>query len=149
MKITQKQADDMLTKDLVRYENIVNDNVHVPLTQNQFDALVSLCYNVEAALSPTSSVVRNLNEKNYKGAAAAILLYNKPSEIIGRRRQEYQQFLTPYPIENIPAHASSATIAVAGTAVAASYPHLAYYILGGTVLTAAVTWFLVKYFNKG
>lgn len=49
MIITQAQADAMLVKDLAKYEAYVNDRAYVPVTeklnQNQFDALVSFCYN--------------------------------------------------------------------------------------------------------
>lgn len=49
MTITQAQADAMLVKDLAKYEAYVNDRAYVPIThklnQNQFDALVSFCYN--------------------------------------------------------------------------------------------------------
>ncbi|MGG4344907.1 glycoside hydrolase family protein [Paenibacillus lautus] len=49
MIITQAQADAMLVKDLAKYEAYVNDRAYVPITdklnQNQFDALVSFCYN--------------------------------------------------------------------------------------------------------
>lgn len=48
-KITQEQADAMLAEDLKRYVAYVNNNNFVTiidkLTQNQFDALVSFCYN--------------------------------------------------------------------------------------------------------
>lgn len=47
--ITQDQADKMLINDMGRYESFVNNPAYVPLTaqlnQNQFDALVSFCYN--------------------------------------------------------------------------------------------------------
>ncbi|MGW8823371.1 lysozyme [Paenibacillus lautus] len=49
MTITQAQADDMLVRDLAKFEAYVNDHAYVPVTdklnQNQFDALVSFCYN--------------------------------------------------------------------------------------------------------
>lgn len=48
MKITQAQADAMLVEDLKVYEAPVIKyylNAGIKLTQNQFDALVSLCYN--------------------------------------------------------------------------------------------------------
>lgn len=52
MTITQGQADAMLAADLGKYEAYVNDPDFVPVTgqlnQNQFDALVSFCYNCGA-----------------------------------------------------------------------------------------------------
>lgn len=49
MTITQAQADAMLVNDLAKYESYVNNPIYVPVTaqlnQNQFDALVSFCYN--------------------------------------------------------------------------------------------------------
>lgn len=47
--ITKEQADKMLVNDLTSYINHVNNPKYVPFTsqlnQNQFDALVSFCYN--------------------------------------------------------------------------------------------------------
>lgn len=50
MTITQAKADAMLVEDLAQYEAYVNDKTYVPveLNQNQFDALVSFCYNCGA-----------------------------------------------------------------------------------------------------
>jgi GH24 family phage-related lysozyme (muramidase) len=52
MTITQAKADAMLVEDLAKYEAYVNDKAYVPvtdqLTQNQFDALTSFCYNCGA-----------------------------------------------------------------------------------------------------
>lgn len=93
LKISREQVDEILSRDLVRYENIVNRNIHAPLTQGQFDALTSICFNVEHALSPDSTVVRRLNAYDYAGAADAFLLYDKPKEIIGRRKTERAQFI--------------------------------------------------------
>ncbi|WP_068694329.1 lysozyme [Paenibacillus yonginensis] len=49
MTITQQQAESLLASDLLKFEAYVNDPAYVPvtaqLTQNQFDALVSFCYN--------------------------------------------------------------------------------------------------------
>lgn len=93
MAITREEAMEIFARDLVKYENIVNRNVRVPLTQGQFDALVSICFNVESALSPKSTIVKRLNKGDYRGAAKAIMLYNKPPEIVGRRESEQQQFI--------------------------------------------------------
>jgi GH24 family phage-related lysozyme (muramidase) len=99
MVITDAEVDAILARDLPRYEQLVLRTVTVPLTQGQFDALVSIAFNVEAALSQKSSIVKRLNAGNYRGAADAILLWNKPAAIIGRRRGEYQQFLAATPNE--------------------------------------------------
>ena len=44
-KITQEQADELLVNLLPRYEQTVLNNIKVALNQNQFDALVSFCWN--------------------------------------------------------------------------------------------------------
>jgi len=44
-KITQQQAEDLLLDLLPKYEAIVNKNVTIDLTQNQFDSLVCFAWN--------------------------------------------------------------------------------------------------------
>ncbi len=46
--ITEEQAYALFRQDLARFEKAVNDSVEVPLKQNQFDTLVSFCFNVGA-----------------------------------------------------------------------------------------------------
>ena len=41
--ISEADADKLLDKMLGKYEDAVNRYVQVPITQNQFDALVSFC----------------------------------------------------------------------------------------------------------
>lgn len=43
--ISEKEAEQLLAKDLGVFENIVTRKVRTPLSQNQFDALVSHTYN--------------------------------------------------------------------------------------------------------
>lgn len=93
--ITQAQSDAWLTADLKECEDAVNA-VGVSLRQNEFDALVSLAFNIGVAGFRRSTVVRKLKAGDKKAAANAILLWNKPPEIQGRRRTEYNQFKTPY-----------------------------------------------------
>jgi lysozyme len=45
MTITLDDAIGLLRRDLLKYEREVDDRVTVPLTQNQFDALVSWHFN--------------------------------------------------------------------------------------------------------
>lgn len=44
--ITESEARDLLRKDAYVYADAVNAAVHEPLTQNQFDALVCLAFNI-------------------------------------------------------------------------------------------------------
>lgn len=43
---TEEEAELFLKHDLYRFEKIVNEVVTSPINQNQFDALVSFCYNL-------------------------------------------------------------------------------------------------------
>ena len=96
LTITQAQADSILTADLVKFEQTVNKAVTVSLTQNEFDALVSLCFNIGQGAFSKSSVVRKLNSGDKKGAADAFLLWKnaggKPI-LLKRRQAERLQFL--------------------------------------------------------
>ena len=49
MKIIAWEADQILTRDLVAVEKTVNGAIKVPLNQNEFDALVSLTFNIGGA----------------------------------------------------------------------------------------------------
>jgi GH24 family phage-related lysozyme (muramidase) len=93
--MTRQQAIDLFRQDVVQYELPVNE-VKVPLSQNQFDALVSFTYNVGVNGFRSSTVLKRLNAGDYEGAATALMLWNKPPEIVGRRRGEMNQFRTPY-----------------------------------------------------
>lgn len=93
-KITQIQADIYLTEDLKRYEIYVN-NLQLPLNQNQFDALVSFCYNCGPRNLRT--LVKN---RTIPQIANALLLYNKGGGVvlnglIKRRNAERELFLKP------------------------------------------------------
>ena len=67
--ITDDQVDDFLRKDIASAEEAVNDRVTVPLTQNQFNALVSFVFNVGTGAFAQSGLLRTLNAGNYTGAA--------------------------------------------------------------------------------
>lgn len=104
MLITAQECDDILMRDLVHYENLINEAVKVPLADHEFDALVSIVFNVEKFAKSTAIKLLNKGDRVRRdskgnvigGCAAAIMLWNKPSEIIGRRHTEQSQFLTPY-----------------------------------------------------
>lgn len=68
-KITKEQAESYFNTDILIHENNVEQLVKVPLTQNQFDALVSFEYNIGYGQFKNSTLLRLLNNKNYSGAA--------------------------------------------------------------------------------
>ena len=65
MTITQHQCDVMLEVDIETYENYVNEQVNVSLTQNQFDALVSWVYNLGPTNLRNSTMLKVLNAGKY------------------------------------------------------------------------------------
>lgn len=76
-RITLEQAYEILDADLDECEDAVNRLVKVPLTQNQFNALVSLVFNMGATNFRKSSLLAKLNRGDYAGARAAFDLYVK------------------------------------------------------------------------
>jgi lysozyme len=68
--ITQEQADRDLLANVQDAVDCVNDNVKVPLTQNQFDALVDFVFNVGGPAFKASTLLRMLNAGDYAGANA-------------------------------------------------------------------------------
>lgn len=96
MTITQAQADAMLVKDLAKYEAFVNNHIYVPqtdlLNQNQFDALVSFCYNCGPGNLQSLCRGRNLaqigeNIIKYDKAAGKVL-----AGLTRRRKAEQELF---------------------------------------------------------
>ncbi|MBP8932459.1 MAG: lysozyme, partial [Paracoccus sp.] len=77
-------------RDVAKYEAAVNRAVKVPITQAQFDALVSFHYNTGAI--GRASLVKRLNAGDVAGAAAGFMAWKKPPEIIPRRKAEQELF---------------------------------------------------------
>ena len=96
---TQEEADAWFAEDVVRFEQAVNAAVTVPLTQNEFDALVSFAYNVGVGAFRGSTLVRLLNNSDYEGAEKQFLRWTKQAgnELAGlvrRRNAERDLFNT-------------------------------------------------------
>ena len=81
---------DLFRRDVAKYEAAVNRAVKVPVTQAQFDALVSFHYNTGAI--GRASLVKRLNAGDLAGAAAGFMAWKKPPEIIERRKAEQALF---------------------------------------------------------
>lgn len=114
-KITQEEADRLLSTDLKIHGNNVNKLVIVPLTQNQFDALVSLEYNIGYGNFSKSTILKLINQKKYKETANKFLFENPNAKtleekykgsfvfdnnkkvlqgLVNRRKEEQKLFLT-------------------------------------------------------
>lgn len=91
--LTDAQVEDLLKSDLKWCSAAVETSVKVPLQQNQFDALYSLCFNIGETNFKKSTVVKKINENDIKGAADAILMWNKPAVLENRRKRERALFL--------------------------------------------------------
>lgn len=63
--ITENEALDLFSKTLKQYENAVDREVKVPLTDNQRIALVSFTYNVGVGALKSSTLLKKLNNKDY------------------------------------------------------------------------------------
>lgn len=97
---TVEQAEKWLREDCWDSENEVNVMVTVPLTQNQFDALVSLVFNIGGPNFQSSTLRKRLNAKLYQQAADQFPRWNKQKgKVLGglvtRRAKERELFLTP------------------------------------------------------
>jgi lysozyme len=99
-KCTAQQADSYLAHDLQEFEQAVAAMVTVPVTSNQFSALVSLAYNIGISALRGSTLLRLLNAGDYAGAANQLRRWNRGGGrvlpgLVTRRAAERDLFLTP------------------------------------------------------
>jgi lysozyme len=76
-EITEEQAEAYLLDECSKIAEKVEELVTAKLNQNQFDALVSFCYNLGDGALAQSTLLKKLNEKDYKGAANEFPRWNK------------------------------------------------------------------------
>lgn len=91
--ITKQQALARFDKDLTKFENAVDRLVKVPLTQNQFDALVSFTFNVGEGALAKSTLLKKLNAGDYDAVPAELMKWTKGGGkelpgLVRRRRAE-------------------------------------------------------------
>jgi len=94
---TEQDATDWLRDDCAEAENCVNKHVRVPIAQNEFDALVSLAFNIGCGAFAGSTVLKLLNNHDFDGAAAQFPRWSKQNgkELAGlvrRRLAEKEMF---------------------------------------------------------
>jgi GH24 family phage-related lysozyme (muramidase) len=102
LRITLKQAEEILKDDLLEHEEFVEENIKVALNSGQFAALVSFAFNVGNGNFKSSTLRRKSNRGDYKGAANEFLrwVYGtvrgrkiKLPGLVRRRTQERNLFL--------------------------------------------------------
>jgi GH24 family phage-related lysozyme (muramidase) len=95
--ITASQAEAFLRSDLQTAEAAVRKYVKVPLTQGQYDALVSFTYNLGAGALKESKLLKDLNKGDYAAAQKDFGNYIYANHkvfpgLVKRRREEAAMF---------------------------------------------------------
>lgn len=95
---TEAQAKTYMAHDLKKFEAAVNSAVKRPLNQNQFDALVSLAYNIGTNAFSKSTLVKKLNANDYHDAADQFDVWvnaggKRMQGLVNRRGHEKRLFL--------------------------------------------------------
>jgi lysozyme len=102
--ITQEYCDALLAEDVSECELAINNNVVPELTRNQFDALVSLIFNIGVGAFEASTVLRVINGSREMPLADAWELWDKDVQngakitdpaLLARRKLEVALYLTP------------------------------------------------------
>jgi lysozyme len=85
-------------EDIQKFEGAIKRCVTVPLHQHEYDAYVSLAYNIGPSAFCNSTLVKLLNQQRYAEACAQILRWNRAGGQVVRgltirREAEYKQCL--------------------------------------------------------
>jgi len=102
MRITEEVAEEFLRSDMEQVEQALLKVIHVPLTQGQFDALVSLCFNLRGGAQRLPSIaprlVAKINSGDYAGSAEELLDIDRANGqvlpgLVRRRQAEWALFV--------------------------------------------------------
>lgn len=99
MTIDTGEAQRILVRDLQKFCGFVEQAVKVPLTPNQYSALVSFCFNVGPENFKKSSVLKAVNSKQFDLVPARLALWNKADGkvlpgLVKRRADEGKLFMS-------------------------------------------------------
>jgi lysozyme len=97
--LSMAEVDDILAKDLARFERGVERLCPAGLTQPRFDALVSFAFNVGLGNLQRSSIRMRHNRGDYEGAAEAFMMWTKAAGkvlpgLVKRRTDERNLYLS-------------------------------------------------------
>ena len=93
--ITPEKAVERAYRDIMDTETAIHKCVDVPLTQGEYDAFVSLSYNIGTEAFCKSTLVKKLNSGDYDGACAELRRWvyvkgKKSQGLVNRREKEYR-----------------------------------------------------------
>lgn len=93
MRVSAVEAETILRRDLLKYEMGVSRLVKVHLSQSQFDALVSFCYNVGEGALGKSTLLKRVNAGEFDRVPAEFMKWTKGGGkelpgLVRRRREE-------------------------------------------------------------
>ena len=94
-KTTPERALVQLLTSTEKHADAIRQCIKVPLYQHEFDAYVSLAYNIGTGAFCRSTLVKKLNAKDYAGACEEIRRWNKAGGkvlpgLTKRREKEYR-----------------------------------------------------------
>lgn len=97
--ITEEIAEFMLKVNSQIYVDAVTKAITVVPTQNQFDAMVSLCYNIGVTNFTNSTLVKKMNLGDVQGAADQFTVWRLAGGrilqgLVNRRAKERALFLS-------------------------------------------------------
>jgi len=90
--LTPEQGEIILRRDVAIAESAVRRAIKVPVSQNQFNSMVSYAFNIGGGAFAGSDVAKYLNASDPARARASF--YAKPIELAGRRALEQELFST-------------------------------------------------------
>lgn len=98
-KFTDEEVMNVFATDLGKYEVALNDAITVDVTQHEFDAMISLAFNIGIAGFKKSEVLRLVNQGAFDAASDAFMRYNHSAGkvvkgLTTRRKAESRQFDT-------------------------------------------------------
>lgn len=104
---TEAEASERLASELAKFEAAVLKHVTVPLTQNQFDALVSFAYNCGEGALKRSNLLKRVNASQPESAAKEFQKWNQGggrvlNGLVARRAREAALYLKPMDEPDMP-----------------------------------------------
>lgn len=91
--LTKEHAEKLANLTAIDFASKVNVLVKSNVNQNQFNALVSLAYNIGITAFKNSTVLRRVNKNpNDPTIKGAFMMWTKNPELIGRRESEVRQY---------------------------------------------------------